>query len=63
MTNVALKQKNYPLKLIFLHKKHEKKLPNQKVVLLVAPFFLMGSKLQHVSIMAFKTHTIALEKP
>ena len=56
---VTSKQELYPLKLIFLHKKHENRPPNQKVVLPVAPFFQIGSKLQHFSSMEFKTYIVA----
>jgi hypothetical protein len=46
MRVVTSKQELYPLKRIFFHKKHENQPPNQKVVLLVEPFFVTGSKLQ-----------------
>jgi hypothetical protein len=59
MRTVTSKRELWPKKPIFLHKKHENQPPNQKVVLPVAPFFQTGSKLQHFSNMAFKTHTVA----
>jgi hypothetical protein len=56
---VTSKRELYPLKPIFLHKKHENQPPNQKVVLLVAPFFLTESKLQHFSSIALKKQIVA----
>jgi hypothetical protein len=42
-----------------LHKKYENQPPNQKVVLLVAPFFVTGSKLQLFSSMGLKDQMAA----
>jgi len=57
--NVTSKRELWPKKPLFLQKQHEKQPPKKKVVILVAPFFQTGSKLQHFSSMAFKTHTVA----
>jgi hypothetical protein len=42
-----------------LHKKHENQPPNQKVVLPVAPFFVIGSKLQLFSSMGLNDQIVA----
>jgi hypothetical protein len=53
------KRELWPLKPICLHKKDENQPPNQKVVLPVAPFFVIGSKLQLFSSMGLKNQLVA----